>query len=103
LGSGDILPASAFPVALYLTSLIQSANSASPVISAYYSLKWFHDINGVRSPTSSSLVTNILEAAKRILAKQTVQKEVMTVDILSAMYDRLFKPYDVKTSAYILC
>jgi hypothetical protein len=54
LGSRDILPASAFPVALYLTSLSQSANSASPVISAYYSLKWIHDINGVRSPTSSS-------------------------------------------------
>lgn len=81
---------------VHCKSLIQSANSASPVISAYYSLKWFHDINGVRSPSSSSLVTNILEAAKRILAKQTVKKEVMTVDILSAMYDRLFKPYGLK-------
>lgn len=101
LGSGDILPAKAFPVALYLTSIIQSANSVSSVISAYYSIKWFHDINGMNSPTSSSLVINILEAAKRILAKQTIKKEIMTVDILSSMYDRLYKFHNVKNQRII--
>lgn len=69
LGSSDILPAMAFPVALYLTPFIQTASSASSVISAYYSIKWFHDICGVVSPTISSsfLAINILESAKRIL------------------------------------
>ena len=42
LGSKDVLPAKAFHVALYLASVIQTAESASPVIKAFYSIKWFH-------------------------------------------------------------
>ena len=102
LGSGDILPAGAIPFALYLMSLTQTANTASPVTSAFYSIKWFHDLCGLTSPTSSTIVVNILESAKRILAKPTVKKEVMTVDILSAMYDRLFEPGNLK-SQRIIC
>ena len=69
LGSGDILPAKIFPVAIYLASLIQTANSPGPVITAFYAIKWFHDLYGFESPTNSKLVVNILEASKRILSK----------------------------------
>ena len=102
LGSGDILPAKDISVALYLMSLIQTSKSASSVITAYYSIKWFHDICGFLSPTSSTLVINILESAKRILATKTVKKEVMTVDVLDSMYDRLYEHGNLK-SQRIIC
>ena len=39
LGSRDILHAKALHVAIYLASIIQTANSPSPLIQAFYSLK----------------------------------------------------------------
>ena len=44
LESKDALPAGAFHVALYLASLVQSANTHSPIINAFYSIEWFHDL-----------------------------------------------------------
>lgn len=101
LGSGDILPARDFPVALYLTSLIQSANSCRPIITAFYSIKWFHDINNFSSPTNSKIVLNILEAAKRILAKPVNKKEPITVELLQSMYHSLFEEGNVFTQRTI--
>ena len=71
LGSGDILPARALHVALYLTSIIQNANSPSPLIHAFYSLKLIHNLGDYSSPTDSQLVKNILEAGKRRLSSYT--------------------------------
>jgi len=85
----DILPAKPFIFSLYLCSIIQSANSPSPVLKAFYSVKYVHDILGHKSPTDSLLVRNILESAKRRLASSTVKKEPVTVQMLSNMYDRL--------------
>ena len=62
LGRGDIFPAKALHVAIYLAAIIQTANSPSPVIHAFYSLKWVHNIGDQISPTDSQLVKNILEA-----------------------------------------
>ena len=53
LGRGDILPAKAFTVAIYLSSLIQSCKRPSPLISAFYAIKWYHDIFNYESPTYS--------------------------------------------------
>lgn len=103
LGSGDTLPARAFTVAIYLASLIQSANSVSPIISAYYGIKWYHDIHGLNSPTESSLVVNVLEAGKRVLAKETVKKEPVTVDIISALYQRVYEHGNIKSQSYLCC
>ena len=88
LRSRDIFPAKALTVAIYLASLIQSANSPSSVISAFYGIKWFHDLYGLYSPTNSKLVVNVLESAKRILLKHTVKKEPITIDILTSLYLR---------------
>lgn len=102
LGSGDILPAKAFPVAIYLASVIQSANSPSPVITAFYAIKWFHEISGLNSPTDSKLVSNILESARRILAKPTVKKIPVDTSLLLSMYRRLYEEGNLK-SQRILC
>ena len=69
ISSSDILPAKPFHVALYLASLTQSCSTASPVIQAFYSLKWIHSLIGsTSSPVESSLVLNVLEGSKRRLA-----------------------------------
>lgn len=101
LGSGDIFPAKAFPFAIYLASLIQTANTPSPVISAFYAVKWFHDLFDFKSPTDSKLVTNILESSKRLLGKPTVKKEPFTRDMLSKMYDHLYSSKNLKNQRII--
>ena len=101
LRSRDILPAKAFPVAIYLASLIQTVNSFSPVIAAFYAIKWFHDIYGLESPTNSKLVVNVLEAAKRVLSKHTVKKEPITVQILTNLYERMYSENNLKNQRMI--
>ncbi|CAG2207949.1 unnamed protein product [Mytilus edulis] len=87
----DILPAKAFHVAIYLASLTQSSNTVSPVVQAFYSLKWIHSLIGsLCSPTDSSLVINVLEGAKRSLATPTNKKEPISVELLHKMYDAMF-------------
>lgn len=97
----DILPAKALTVAIYLASLIQSANSPSSVIAAFYGIKWFHDLYGLYSPTNSKLVVNVLESAKRILSKHTVKKEPITIDILTSLYLRLYSENNLKNQRII--
>ena len=82
LGSGDIFPAKAHHVAIYLAAIIQTANSPSPVIHAFYSLKCVHNIGDQISPTDSQLVKNILEAGKRRLSKPIRKKEPMTIELI---------------------
>jgi hypothetical protein len=48
------------------------------VSKAFYSVKFIHEIYVKISPTESFLVKNILEAAKRKLAKSTIKKEPIT-------------------------
>ena len=82
LGSRDILPARALHVAIYLASIIQAANSPSPLIHALYSLKWIHDIGDQVSTTDSQLVKNVFEAGKRRFAKAVCKKELITSEII---------------------
>lgn len=86
------LPAKDLHVALYLTSVIQFSNSVSPVVNAFYSIRWAHCLTGDRSPTDTGLVKNVLESGKRKLAKPTVKKEPVTTDLLEKMYKATFEP-----------
>lgn len=87
----DTLPARAFHVAIYMASLVQSANTHSPATNAFYSInKWFHDLFDFKSLTDSKLITNILDDAKRRLAKPVKKKESITSDLLSKMFNSLY-------------
>ena len=101
MGSRHILPAQVFSFALYLVSLIQTASTPSPVITAFYSFKWVHDISDMKSPTDSKIVINVLEAAKRILAKPKNKKEPISVEILMSMYKRLYRFRHLKNQRII--
>ena len=48
-----------------------------------------------------NLVTNILESAKRKLAKPVTKKEPITVELLTKMYPRLFCDCHVKNQRII--
>lgn len=93
--SKDTLPARAFHVALYIASLIQSASSPSPILNAFYSIKWYHDLLDLPSPTDSNLVKNVLEAGKRKLSKPLKKKEPITVSVLEKVFHSVYKEYDV--------
>lgn len=101
LGGGDILPASALPVALYLSSIMQSANTPGPVITAFYSIKWVHELFDMKAPTDSKMVINILEAAKRMLSKPVSKKDPITIELLSKMYHCLYKEGNLKNQRII--
>lgn len=101
LAIGDALPAKAFHVALYLASLIQSANTPSPIVNAFYSIKYYHDLFDFNSPTDSRLVCNVFEAAKRRLSKPVNKKEPMTVDLLQKMYSSMFQTRNVMNQRFI--
>ena len=91
ISHSDILPAKPLHCALYLASLVQLSRTPSPVVQAFYGLKWVHSIIGAaNSPTDSSLVINVLEGAKRRLATHTQKKEPITPVMLQKMYDSLF-------------
>ncbi|ESP02019.1 hypothetical protein LOTGIDRAFT_157151 [Lottia gigantea] len=89
ISDSDILPAKSLQVALYLSGIIQESNTPSTLISAFYSLKWAHDLADLDSPTNSSLVKNILESGKRKLSKPVNKKEPITKSQLINMYERL--------------
>ena len=102
VGSRHILPAQVFPFALYLVSLIQTASTPSPVITAFYSIKWVHEISDMKS----KFVINVLEAAKRVLAKPKKKKrrkikENISVEILMSMYQRLYRFRHLKNQRII--
>ena len=90
------MPAQVFSFELYLVSLIQTASTPSPVITAFYSIKWVHEISDVKSPTDSKTVIIVLEAAKRILAKPKNKKEPISVEILMSIYRRLYRFWHLK-------
>ena len=80
---------------------MQSANTPSPIINAFYSIKWFHDLFDFKSPTDSKLVVNILEAAKRRLAKPVIKKEPITSELFSKMFQTLYSPGNIKSQRTI--
>ena len=72
------LPSDEISVALYLESLIQGGSPYSSLESACYGINWAHHLYGFQSPCDSKLVKDVLEAAKRGLAKPVSKKEPVT-------------------------
>lgn len=81
------MPASPFHVVLYLRSLMFSANTASPVLTAVYSLDWAHRLAGEPCPGTHPLVSEFVNAAKRILAHHTKRKDPISVEQLERLVE----------------
>ncbi|XP_046573043.1 uncharacterized protein LOC124281076 [Haliotis rubra] len=101
----DVLPIAPLHCAIYLLSIVQRSESISPVVNAFYSLRHAHTVIGLVSPTDSMLVKNVLEAAKRKLARSVVKKEPVTVEILNSLFDsKIVDPslYNLRTISMCL-
>ena len=70
-----VFPAKPLQVALYLSFLIKSAKTSTPVEEAVNSLSWAHNVAVVEDPTDHPLVRQVLAGAKRILDYRTTKKE----------------------------
>jgi len=92
-----VLPADPLHISLYLTELIQSAASPSPVTTAIYSIAWAHKMEGLPDPTSNDIVQRVHQGAQRLLSskrtrktpvsKTDVMKVLKTLNISSALSD----------------
>ena len=60
-----VLPATPAYVSLYLLSVLQASTSPAPVQTAFYSIRWAHEIAGFESPTSHTLPQRVFGSAKR--------------------------------------
>lgn len=54
---GNYLPANPIHVAVYLQHVLESTKSCSSVDSAFYAIKWAHEIAGMASPTDNQVVS----------------------------------------------
>ena len=73
--NGKAFPASPFHVALYLQHLIEETHSPSVVDSAFYGLKWAHDVAGIPSPTDDPIVEAVRTASKRVLGNSVLSRK----------------------------
>ncbi|KAK3083447.1 hypothetical protein FSP39_022942 [Pinctada imbricata] len=98
----ECLPARSLHVAIYLSCLVQQSKSPSPVIQAFYGIKWAHSVIRLKSRTDSDLVINVLEgAAKRRLSHSVQKKEPITPDLIDKMYDATFQEGNLYTQRTI--
>ena len=88
----NVFPVSPFFLLLYLIDKFQSCNSPSPIEAAVYGVKWAHDIVGVPSPIESTLVRQVLEAAKRLLGKPVQGKQAVSFDVITKVVEKFNTP-----------
>ena len=68
--------------------MLESTKSCSSVDSAFYAIKWAHEIAGMASPTDNQVVSRVREAAKRILgAGRPNRKEPLSTDVLKEIVE----------------
>ena len=77
-------------VALYLQHVLESTRSSSSIDTAFYTIKWAHEMAGTVSPTDNQLVSRVREAAKRILGAARPYLSKLVIDPLSTEF--IFQP-----------
>ena len=76
------LPAEPKYVAIYLSSIFQSARTHAPVTNAFYSISWAHKVACVKDPTLHDIVRRIKESALRVLGTGNNSKNPVSSDVL---------------------
>ncbi|XP_071172218.1 uncharacterized protein [Mytilus edulis] len=83
-----VLPCQELYVGIYLQNLIQSANPYSVIESAFYGIKWAHNLAGVANPCDSEMVRLIVEASRRKLNRPIETKSPVTSDIMIKFFSK---------------
>ena len=92
----SFLPGTPIIVALYMSGL-KTSGSYHSVNSAFYGIKWAHQMNGLIDPTDNSFVKNILESAKRTVKLPCKKKDPVTSDIIIELCDKFSDSQDLCT------
>ena len=88
----NVFPVSPYFLSLYLIDKFQSCNSPFPMEAAVYGVKSAHVIAGVPSPVESTLVRQVLEAAKRLLDKPVQGKQALSFDVITKVVEKFNTP-----------
>ena len=87
--NASALPADPVVFTLYVVSLVQLARSVSAVNSAIYGVSYVHKKSGIPEPSEYPVVKQLVDAAKRVLAKPKTRKKPLTVTQVRALVARL--------------
>lgn len=83
--NASTLPADTVEFTLYVVSLIQQARSVSAVNSAVYGVSYVQKKSGFPEPSEYPVVKQLVDAAKRVLAKPKTRKKPLTVAQVRAL------------------
>lgn len=101
----SITPAKPTTIALFILSGVQSDWSLSKIEGAYYAIKFFHLLGGYENPCENPIVTEMLEASKRILSTKKNRKQPITIEHLKLLHTKLSQRkniYNMRTLAICL-
>ena len=90
--SSNFQEVQSFPVqmlhmASFLVGCIQRGESNSSIESCFYSIKHYHNIALQPDPTCSTLISYIMDAAKRICHRPKKKKQPITADHIRRNYE----------------
>ena len=89
-------PADPYHVCSYLVKLIRDSETPSPVVAASCAIAWYHGINGWDNPCCHFQVQNVLQAAKRSLAKPKNRKSLLSKELLQQLANHLLSSDSLK-------
>ena len=82
------VPAKPTTVALFILNGIQSEWSLSKIEGIFYAIRFFHTLGGYENPCKNTLVTEMLEAAKRCISNNKNKKHPIKIEHLKLLYDK---------------
>jgi hypothetical protein len=83
-----VLPASGIYLSLFFIQLIQTCVSVSIIDECHYGITWVHKLTGFDDPCKFPIVSEILEAAKRILSEPVRKKEPINPENMLMLFNR---------------
>lgn len=85
------LPAKPTTIALFILNAIQSDWQLCKIEGVYYAIRFFHLLAGHENPCNHSVVTNMLEASKRMIRHKKNRKQPITLEHLQLLFTKLSK------------
>ena len=82
------LPANPIHVAIYFSHLLDQNVSYNVISSAFYAIKWVHNINSLLDPTENGFVKGLLDSAKRMKSQPVKRKDVVNTEMLISLCDQ---------------
>ena len=88
----DVFPAKPLHLAAYLSVVSKEANSPGPVETAFYSMKFAHNLLGADNPADHPLPKMVLESAQRNLSKPRTSKKPADADMIRKLHRNYGSP-----------